>query len=68
MVVNGKLHSVTRLTLGQNTLGPFGCGIGLVTSTLDYIVTKYYETIPVVPPLKVTTDTISLHYFLSVTA
>ena len=64
MVVNGKIQSVTRLTLGQNTPGPFRCGIGLVISTLDYILTKDYEPIPVVPPFKVSTETISLHYYL----
>jgi len=57
MVVNGKLHTVTPLTLGQNTLGPFGYGIGLVISAVDYVVTKDYKTIQVVPPLKISADT-----------
>jgi len=65
MVVNGKLHSVTPLTLGQNTLGPFGYGIGLVISTVDNIVTKDYKTIHLVPPLEISTDIVRSFYCIT---
>jgi hypothetical protein len=45
VVVNGKLHAVTPLTLGQKTLGPFGYGIGLIISTVHYIVKKDYKKV-----------------------
>jgi hypothetical protein len=56
-MVNGKFHSLTPLTLGQNVLGPFGYGISLVISTVDYIFTKDYKPIQAVPPLTISTDT-----------
>jgi hypothetical protein len=58
MAVNGKLHSATPLTLGLNTLGPFGYGVGLVISTVDYIATKKLQTHYEVPPLAMSTESV----------